>query len=594
MERHRAGKRSYAAAERPLMRLPLVLLVLLLMLSGCDDFSFYKALGEVKEEPLSISPASLKLYVGDSSPYVFTASGGVPPYTFSLISGGGSFDALTATYTAGPSPDAATIQVTDNVGASREATVEITAAVDPIVLSPAAVSMLPGTSVSFTVIGGSDPLSFQITSGAGLGSVSPTGPREAQFDAGSTTGAVVIEVTDAFMQTDSSDITIVPYSSSVDYTLPSVYASWPETGQQAGGVCYGMFRIENSGSADGAQPVEFIVYASTDTTPGGGDAVIDSNSAGYLGAGDWVDIGYNGFWPSTPAGYYLIVVVTSADEGVPGNNTLVSPISYPLTMDTVDYRMQPDVWPGPGAVLSACNGSFILENIGALDGGPPVDWIVYASVDAAVGGGDHIVASGGGITRTAGQSAPVAFAGTWPAQPGDYRLIVVASADDDANPANNTLVSAAPIQVFDEYAEIEGNGTWDPLVLDFGQLAAPLANDTGFVLTPGATYRFTGFMETDGADIFMFNTGTAVSMLVAVTWIGTDTIDAYLHDGTPGLELEGGQVIDGYESFPFDILGQGYAGADLFLTIGNSTLPPVFWNDSPGADRPYLVTVTCF
>ncbi len=396
------------------------------------------------------------------------------------------------------------------------------------------------------------------------------------------------------METDSSNIPIEPYPSSVDYPLPSASASWPGAGQPAGGACSGMFRIENSGGADGSQAVEFTVYASTDTTPGGGDAVIDANSAGFLGAGDWVDIGYNGFWPPEPLSYYLIIVLSAEDDSAPGNNTLVSPSSYPVSVEAVDYTMLEDVWPPPGPVLSPCGGSFLLENIGALDGGPPLSWVVYASLDAGLDGGDSIVASGGGITRTAGQSAPVNFSGTWPAQPGDYRLIVVASADDDANNGNNLLISPGPIQVFNEYPEMEPNGSWDPTVADFGQLAIVLADDTGFVLTPGATFKISGNMETDGADLFRFNTGNASSMVITATWTGTDTIDAYLHDGTPGLELEGGQVIDGYESFPFDIVGQGYAGADLWLTIGNSTLPPLFWNDSPGLDRPYLVTITCF
>jgi hypothetical protein len=576
---------------RMLIRLPLILLLLLLALAGCDDFSFYRELGETSELPLNISPSALKLYVGDSSPYVFTAGGGVPPYTFSLLSGSGTFDAVTATYTAGPSPGAATIQVTDAVGARREAVIEVTAAVDPIVLSPAAVTLLPSTSVLFTVIGGSEPLDFQITAGAGLGSLSPAGAREVRYDAGGSSGAAVLQVTDLYLETDSSDITIAPYSSSVDYTLPGSYASWPGPGV-AGGSCSGMFRIENAGGADGSQPVQFTVYASTDMSPGGGDAVIDSDSAGYLAAGDWVDVGFSGFWPPEAVSYYLIVMVTSADEGVTGNNTLVSPLT-PLALEAVDYTLTPDVWPTPGSVLSPCNGSFRLANIGSLDGGAPVSWTVYASLDGSIGMGDSVVASGGGVTRLAGQSLPEPFAGTWPAQPGVYRLIVAIEAADDVDAGNNTLISGLT-SVYNDFLELEPNGSWDPNLGDLGQLAYSMANHTGFVLVPGATFKISGNMETDGADLFRFNTGTASSMVITVTWTGTDTIDAYLHDGTPGLELAGGQVIDGYESYPFDILSMGYAGADLCLTVGNSTLPPLFWNDSPGSNRPYLVTIACY
>jgi hypothetical protein len=577
------------------LRLLPLLCLLLLVLAGCDDFSFYQELGQTGEQTLSISPSALKLYVGDSTPYVFIASGGIPPYIFSKISGSGSFDVPTATYTAGSSPGAATIQVTDAVGATREAVIQITAAVDPIVLSPASVTLLPDTSVTFTVIGGSEPLNFIVTSGAGFGSVSPTGSREARFDAFGDPGAAVVEVTDAFMEADSSDITIVPYSSSVDYTLPSAHAVWPGPGV-AGGTCAGGFRIENSGSAKGSYDIMWTVYASTNTSLGGGDAVVDSGSAGWLAAGDWTDVGFSGPWPHDAASYYLIVAVSSSDDGTPGNNTLVSPSSVSLTMDAVDYTLLEDVWPAPGSVLAPCNGSFLLENKGSLDGGLPVSWAVYASVDTTLGVGDHVVASGGGITRLAGQSAPVNFAGFWPPEPGDYRLIVTASADDDINNGNNLLISPAPIQVIDNdlYVEMEPNGFWDPTVGDFGQLSISEANDTGFVLAPGASYKISGNMETDGADLFRFNAGTASSLVITVTWTGTDKIDGYLHDGTPGLELEGGQVIDGYESFPFDIVGMGYAGMDLWLTVGNSTVPPVFWNDSPGNNDPYLVTIACY
>jgi len=70
---------------------------------------------------LAISPTSTSLAAGAAQ--VYSASGGVPPYTFSVVSGGGSF--VGATYTAPASAGSATVRVTDALLNTADASVTV-------------------------------------------------------------------------------------------------------------------------------------------------------------------------------------------------------------------------------------------------------------------------------------------------------------------------------------------------------------------------------------------------------------------------------------------------------------------------------------
>ncbi len=58
----------------------------------------------------------------------FTAAGGTPPYTYSLLSGTGSVKVSTGVYTAGVSSGSDTVRVTDGAGATAAGFVTINAA----------------------------------------------------------------------------------------------------------------------------------------------------------------------------------------------------------------------------------------------------------------------------------------------------------------------------------------------------------------------------------------------------------------------------------------------------------------------------------
>jgi hypothetical protein len=73
--------------------------------------------------PLTISPATATVPVNGVQS--FSANGGLPPYTFSVLAGGGNINASSGLYTAPSATGAVTIRVTDLLSATDEASVTI-------------------------------------------------------------------------------------------------------------------------------------------------------------------------------------------------------------------------------------------------------------------------------------------------------------------------------------------------------------------------------------------------------------------------------------------------------------------------------------
>ncbi len=98
-----------------------------LALAACDSFDFYGLLsGRGTQSPtgvaLTISPISANVQVGMSCS--FTASGGTPPYRFSvLVPAAGTIDASTGLYTAPAAPASDTVEVDDAAGGFAQARV---------------------------------------------------------------------------------------------------------------------------------------------------------------------------------------------------------------------------------------------------------------------------------------------------------------------------------------------------------------------------------------------------------------------------------------------------------------------------------------
>jgi hypothetical protein len=100
------------------------LCLLSLALSSCDSFDFYGLLSGAGGPgqtggALAITPVSVVVSVGQAC--TFTATGGAPPYTFSVVSGSGTIDSGTGVYSAPAIPSSDAIDVTDSAGATAEA-----------------------------------------------------------------------------------------------------------------------------------------------------------------------------------------------------------------------------------------------------------------------------------------------------------------------------------------------------------------------------------------------------------------------------------------------------------------------------------------
>ncbi len=196
--------------------LPALLLALALLLAGCKDFSFYGVLGDrIDDTPLQIAPTSAN--VAESGGILtFTATGGTPPYTYSVISGASSGSVTTTgTFTAAAS-GAVVVRVTDTKGRASDAAITVTPAGMALAISPVTVSMGPGGGLTFVASGGTAPYTFSLTAGSG----SPT------IDAG--TGAYVAGAsigTDTILVQDSA-VPPATATASVDVTAATVTV-WP-------------------------------------------------------------------------------------------------------------------------------------------------------------------------------------------------------------------------------------------------------------------------------------------------------------------------------------------------------------------------------
>ncbi len=99
---------------------------LLLLLGSCADFDLYSVMqGQIPGGPLKIMPVSVLLSIGDTC--TFTASGGSPPYSFSVVlqPGCGSINSGTGLYTAPAAPISDVIQVQDSEGATSQASATV-------------------------------------------------------------------------------------------------------------------------------------------------------------------------------------------------------------------------------------------------------------------------------------------------------------------------------------------------------------------------------------------------------------------------------------------------------------------------------------
>jgi hypothetical protein len=323
-----------------------LLLAALIAPGACNIASFYSTLGNKAQ--LLVSPAAASVPANGS--VTFSASGGAPPYVFSVTSGSGSIGASTGVYTATTTPGAAIVQVKDSQGSVA------TAVVNPVAYAVTNVSRTGGTLYATGAVNGNftfknpgtsngtQTVSWTVyaspTSTLGAGNVVVASGTTAPLNGGATSSPIAFS--GSWPATPGSYYLIASLSSSdsagasgptasastiaaaVDYAVAAVNFSSVAT-TTFGGAVSGTFQIQNNGPNGGTQPVTWQVYANTTPTTGGTPVFLASGSTPALAAGNLSPVlAFSGTWPST-AGYYYLVVSVSVlvDQDLnPANNVM--------------------------------------------------------------------------------------------------------------------------------------------------------------------------------------------------------------------------------------------------------------------------------
>lgn len=146
-------------------------------------------------DSLAISPFTKSLTANQT--FTFTATGGVSPYEYSLVSGVGSISTV-GVYSSS-AVGMSVVRVTDSSGNTSDANVSINAA---LAITPASKTLGANNSYTFSATGGVPPYAFSILSGGGT--VTTTG----DFKAASSSSNTVLRVTDSAGNTSDATITV--------------------------------------------------------------------------------------------------------------------------------------------------------------------------------------------------------------------------------------------------------------------------------------------------------------------------------------------------------------------------------------------------
>jgi hypothetical protein len=255
----------------------------ILSLHGCNvpslrDLDIPPASGK---STLVLLPSLVNLTPGAT--FIFTASGGRPPYTFAPS---GNFEVLnggtTAKYTA-PSAGTYIVSVTDADGYTTESTVMVTGSI-PLSVSPSVVTVLAGSIVTLIASGGDGSYSFILLDGSGT-LTQQTGEEDNKADyesAGAETAT--IEVVSASRHvyawitstTPSGTLQISPYAVSMTTGQELTFSAINATGTPTFSVVAGTGTIDPETGIFTAPPVEELggIVRVTDDV-GQSDATID-------------------------------------------------------------------------------------------------------------------------------------------------------------------------------------------------------------------------------------------------------------------------------------------------------------------------------
>ncbi len=435
-------------------------------------------------DPLLLFTGTQKLYPEESTQLY--ATGGYGNYTYSIVtnSSGVNLNTSTGAYIAGATPGLDVLRVTDELSATQDVTIEV---INPATNIPDInyivnnINTLPASAqvgAAFTAelkhenignIGGGNVVqwtAFISTTNNMNGIISLVDSGTVPALSAHSVLTVPQVISGIWPSTPGTYYIVVHLSADIDVnTLNNFGASGavtvdvPDVDYRPGSVIplggpivvgslsSELFSIENFGSDNGTQIINWTAWLSTDATPGNtGDINVDSGTAGPFNTGvESGNISVDINWNIPPADYNLIITWFASDDILSANDSLTSTAKYIVRYADIDYEANTSPAGGGSPIInSSIADFFVIENTGSEDGTQPVNWAVWLSTDGILNIGDTQIDSGTiGPLASGFTSGAILINGSWSDTPGNSYIIVTWTASDDNDSNNDSDVSAA-------------------------------------------------------------------------------------------------------------------------------------------------------
>lgn len=374
----------------------------------------------------AINPVSAT--VAPNSTLSFAGSGGTPPYSFSIVSGGGAVDAVSGAYHAPGTAGTTTVRVSDALSATRDATVTVLPPPSSVAISPVSPAVTVGAVVNFTAGGGIPPYTYSLLPGGAGGSI---GPATGVYDAPTAPGSDVVRVTDAAGGISDATVTVVAATRLV--ISPPVLTI-------AVGNTY------RFGATGGVPPYSFSLYSGgASVSPGGLYTAPGASSTATVRVTDSANETSDAIVSVVPGG---LLAISPASAAVPEGGTVAFTGSggtpaYTFTVSGAgSIGVYSGIFTATGAVATAA-ATVKMTDSASLSVSATVDIVPAApSGLTATGAGPHTIELAW-TNNTA--SAETVIVERRPASGGSYSAIATLSPSEttysDTNPTNppNTL-----------------------------------------------------------------------------------------------------------------------------------------------------------
>lgn len=224
---------------------------------------------------LGISPAAITLAVNNTT--TFSGSAGAPGYSFSIVSGGGTINAVSGLFTAPAVTGSTVVRVTDSLAATADATITINAA---LAISPATKTLAVNNIFTFSATGGVSPYTYSIFSGGG--SINAT---SGAYTAPAAPGSATVRVIDGYGNTSDATVTInaalaiSPASDVITVVDTKTFTSSGGVSPYTYSVTSGMGSINASSGLYTPAGAGTIIITSTDSVGNTSDATLIVNTA---------------------------------------------------------------------------------------------------------------------------------------------------------------------------------------------------------------------------------------------------------------------------------------------------------------------------